>query len=395
MLWFHGLVVAVLLGMVMAGCWDYRELEDRALIVGLGIDELPPARYQGKEMRMYQLIVQVVEPTGQSGGPTQGGMIGRGQGTKGYTNFTIETPSIAEGIDRIITRSDRIPNLAHLQLIGMGEKVAKKGFNELYDFFTRFPQMRRKTEMVVFSGSLPPFFTTQSITEPTPALHIAQLTDSVTETLMIPDTNLGVVSKNIRGKTPYLMLLVALDDKKEIVINRAAVFEGFKMVGTLSRSQLTDLSILHDEIQRGILHFPCYGGKQAALQVLRGKTRLKPDMRGNTPHVTFDIQMETELVEYQCLGAAMDKPENIKRLERSYSAILSRRLQRTMEELVKKYHSDLFRLTTRLKKDPAMYREIRQRPKEFFQRLTFDMRVSLKIRNLGNTLETPSRSLRP
>lgn len=394
MLWFHSLLVMVLLSIVLAGCWDYHELENRAIIVGLGIDELPPVRYRGKEMRMYKLVVQIVEPSGQSDGKAQGRMGGGSQGTKGYTNFIIETPSIAEGIERIVTRSDRIPNLAHLQVIGLGEKVAKKGFNDLYDFFSRFPEMRRHTELIVLSGPVETFFTTPSISEPAPALHIAEMTDTVMKTLMAPDSNLGIVSKRVRSNIPYPMMMAAMDEKKQIVMNKAAVFDGFKMVGTLSRSELQDLSILQDEIERGILHFSCDGGKRAAVQVLSGKCRIKPVMRGNTPHVTFDIELKTELVEYQCLGASLDKPDSIKRAERSYSDALSRRLRRTTEELTRKYHFDLLRLTTRLKNHPAMYREIRQRPKEFFEHMTFDVRVSVQIRNLGNTLKTPSRSLR-
>jgi spore germination protein KC len=390
--WSLAFVVISCISITLAGCWDYRELENRAIVVGLGIDELPPARYQGKEMRMYQLLVQIVEPaSGGSGGQTGGGMGSQGWDQRGYTNFIIETPSIAEGVERIVTRSDRIPNLAHLQIIALGEKVARKGINELYDFFTRFPQMRRHTEIVVLDGPIPPYFITPSVSEPTPALHIAEMVDSIQRTVIMPESNLGTVSKSVRGNMPFILVYGSLDEEKQIVFNKAAVFHDYKMLGILSKKQSREISILHGEIERGILDFPCYGGKKTGTQVLSGRTKVKPGFRNGHPHVTFEVELETEMVEYQCLGASFDKPEQMKRLEKVLSDTMQKRLMDTTKELQTTYKADVFRLTNRLKNHPALYKMIRDRPREFFEQLTVDVRVDLKIRNIGDTLKTPHR----
>jgi Ger(x)C family germination protein len=383
-------MVIICVGLMLAGCWDYRELENRAIIVGLGIDELPPVRNQGAEMRMYQIIVQIVEPANEEGGSNMGASPGStGMHRRGYTNFIIESPSIAECVERIITRSDRMPNLAHLQLIALGENLVKKGIDELYDFFTRFPQMRRHTEIVVFHGSIPEFFSIPSLSEPTPALHIAEMADSVQKTNVMLESNLGEVSRSIRAKRPYLLLHGYLDKQKEIVMNKAVVFEGYKMKGTLTRQQLQELSILHGEIERGLLDMSCDGGKKIGTQVLSGKTKVKPSFRNGKPHITFQVEMDMELVEYQCLGATLDKPEQIRKLENKFAADMQKRLTDTARELQKKYQADVFRLTTRLKNVPEMYKMIKDRPKEFFQQVTMDVQVDFRIQNLGNTLETP------
>lgn len=390
--WGLACVGMILVAFTLGGCWDYRELENRAIIVGLGIDELPPARYKGKEMRMYQLVVQVVEPASEGGGGGQmgGGFGAQGVQQQGYTNFIIETPSIAEGVERIVTRSDRIPNLAHLQVIALGEKVAKKGINELYDFFTRFPQMRRHTEIIVLNGSIPAFFTTPSASEPTPALHIAEMVDSVQRTMIMPESNLGLLSKAVRSKRPFILLHGVLDEKNQIVFNKAVIFDNFKIKGMLSKEQIQELSILHGEIERGVLDFSCYGGKKIGTQVLFGKTDVKPGVRNGKPHVTFRVIIETELVEYQCLGATFDKPEKIRKLEEKLAATTKKRLEDTARQLQAKYKSDVFRLTTRLKNTPEMYDQIKQNPEQFFQQVTMDVQVEFRIRNLGNSVETPT-----
>jgi spore germination protein KC len=73
------------------------------------------------------------------------------------------------------------------------------------------------------------------------------------------------------------------------------------------------------------------------------------------------------------------------------SRMLKEQLLKTVVQLRNKYHADLFRLTTRLKNEPELYNEIRERPKEFFQRMTVSVNVEVKIRHIGNVLRTPGR----
>ncbi|WP_235827863.1 Ger(x)C family spore germination protein [Brevibacillus migulae] len=393
--WVLPMLVIACISLLTAGCWDYQELEDRAIIVGLGIDELPPVRSNGFETRMYQVVVQIVEAAAEDGGDQKGGGFGSSGKQSGYTNFVIETPSIADGIERVVTRSDRLPNMSHLQTIALGEKVARKGINELYDFFARFPQMRRHTEMLVFDGPISQLFATPSVSEPTPALHIAEMIDNVQRTIVMPVSNLGTVSKSVRSQSPFLLVKAAMNENKEILINQVAVFDTFKMIGTLSREQMMDISVLQDEIERGVLHFPCYQGKKTGLQIIAGNCKIKPELREGHPHITFDVELEGEMMEYQCLGASFEKPEQIKRLEQIVSDMLRIRLKRTAEKVRNKYGVDVLRLRTRLKNERDLYKELRQRPSEFFRRLTIDVKADVKIRNIGNNVQTPNRELRP
>lgn len=378
------IVMLLFSSILLAGCWDYRELEKRALVVGLGIDELPPSHFAGKEVRMYQIIVQVVETAGSS---SQAAMQ-KQQQSAGYTNFIIQTPSITEGIQQIITQSERFPLLSHLQLIVLGEKLSKKGIHELFDFFTRFPQMRRHTEIIATTRPLIEYFTAPSTAEPTPSLHIASIADSVQQTLLMPESNLGIISKNIRNNTPFVVLTASLNKKGQIVINQGTVFQNAKKVGILSKSDIQNLSMLYGEIERGLLHFSCSQGK-AALQVLAGNSKIRPAIKNRKPHITFQIELETELTEYQCSDiASFDSPEQIRRMEQLYSNMLEEQLQRTAKKLTKKYKDDIFRLTSRLKNHPEMYEQIREHPEQFFEQWTVDINVNLKIRNIGNVLKT-------
>ncbi|MFD2371509.1 Ger(x)C family spore germination protein [Brevibacillus sp. GCM10020057] len=381
------------MGILLAGCWDYQELENRAIVVGLGIDELPSARLQGKETRMYQFVVQVVEPA-NAASDTQ---LGRGYGSndmkqRGYTNFIIDAPSIADGLGQITTRSDRVTDLAHLQLIALGEKVARKGIDELYDYLTRFPQMRRHTEIFVAKGSVFEFFTVPSVSEPTPALHLAEIVNNVEKTLIKANSNLGAVSKGVREKTTYVTLCAYLDKNKQVVMNKAAVFNDFKMRGVLSKNQIQVISILQGDIHRGLLEFSCSGGKKVVNRMLSGNAKVKPSIRNGKPHVTFQVKMETEMVEYQCMGEAFEKPEQISKLEKKLSGELKKRLMDTVQDLQAKYKADFYLLNTKLKNYPELHKMIREQPKEFFQQLTVDVEVDFKIRNLGNSLDTPQHS---
>ncbi len=388
--WVATVMVIICGSLLLSGCWDYKELENRAIIIGIGIDEIPPATYKGKKMRMYQLLVQVVEPTG-AGGNMGGPQNIQGGGKKAYTNLVIKTPSFAEGIEQIVNRSDRIPHLAHLQLIGVGEKLAKNGINELYDFLTRLPQMRRHTEIIVLDGDISRFFTIPSISQPAPALHMSEMAANVQRTLVMPDSNLGTVSKSVQGKIPFILVKASLNKSDEIIMDHAAVFYNFKMAGSLSSDEMQVLSLLRNEIERGFLTFPCYRGKKAGLQLLSGESKIVPFLKKGIPHFTFQVKLETELMEYQCLGASFSEPNAIRKAEKLYSDMMKKRIITIANMLKNKYKTDLFRLTTRIKNYPELYLWLKNDPKTFFEKMVVDVNVDFKIRTIGSSLRTPER----
>jgi spore germination protein KC len=212
---------------------------------------------------------------------------------------------------------------------------------------------------------------------------------------VMPDSNLGEVSKSVRGKMPFILVKASLDKNKKINMDQAAVFNRLKMVDTLPEDQMQELSLLRNEIERGFLSFPCYGDKKAGLQLLAGRSSFKPAMRNGHPHLTFQVSLETELMEYQCLGASFSEPEQIRKVERLYGDMLKKQLVATANKLKDKFKADVFRLTTRLKNHPDLYHALKRDPKTFMEQMVVDVNVDLKIQTIGSSLKTPDRVSNP
>ncbi len=379
--WLAGWVAVF--SLLLSGCWDYSELEKRAFIIGLGIDEAKTAKHPNKA---YEITLQAIEPSAETtaGNPGTPGA----QSKQGYINFTVTASSISKAIEDIVYQSERLPNLSHLQVLLISEKVAKKGFEDLYDFLARFPQMRRHTEVGITQGAPKEFLTLNSATQPTPAMHIAEVIDANQKTLNMPEGNFGALSKHIREKRPYVLPYLSKKSGTQIKVNQGAVFYTFTMAGTINEEEMRSLAFFQNEIERGNMSFSCDGGKSAVVRILRGKTNLEHGMNNQRPFLHYAMRIEGELIETQCGGQKFSKPEQIKQLEQKFSRQLETILSRSYAKIRDQYHNDFLEITPRLKNTPELYDWIRKEPKSFFDEADIKIDVDLKLRMMGNTVET-------
>ena len=123
---------------LFTGCYNYREINNLAITTAIGID---------KKDEKYLLTIQVVN--------TQKA-VSKTSGSSDETKFIIyetEGESLQEALRRIVLESPRRLYGNHLQLLVIGEEVAKEGISQIFDFFMRNPESRKQFQMVLAYNS--------------------------------------------------------------------------------------------------------------------------------------------------------------------------------------------------------------------------------------------------
>ncbi|WP_231571157.1 Ger(x)C family spore germination protein [Gordoniibacillus kamchatkensis] len=163
------LLVFVLAVPLLSGCWDRQEIEQRAVVLGVGIDvasEQTVNKNEGEvshlrgsfpepETGNIRVTMQIAVPGRIPLGPGVSGSGGGGGGAGGQN-----TVWVVDGFGQTI--NDALNNMqqsvalplfyGHLRVIVISEAVAKKGIQNLNDFLRRNPEIRRMTWMVVSRG---------------------------------------------------------------------------------------------------------------------------------------------------------------------------------------------------------------------------------------------------
>ncbi|MBE6936650.1 MAG: hypothetical protein E7458_09220 [Ruminococcaceae bacterium] len=127
----RGLVCVLLLLQILplSGCWNYSELDDRAIIAGAAID-----RMESGEIRLTVETVAFHE--GQSTGPKSELLSGVGG-------------SVPEAIFHIMNQSQKELYWHHAALLVLGESYAAEGIGDLLDYILKEHEMRLTLTLAV------------------------------------------------------------------------------------------------------------------------------------------------------------------------------------------------------------------------------------------------------
>ncbi|MGG3790070.1 hypothetical protein ABEV41_10955 [Geobacillus thermodenitrificans] len=126
---------------ILGGCWDREEINDIAIVLGIGIDRVKNGN--------IRLTVEIAVPR----------VIGSGQmgGTGGDKEETIIRSgtgvTIADAIAQLQERLPRRLFWGHMKIVIFGEQAAKVGIREHLDFLIRHPQTRTRCNVFVGKGS--------------------------------------------------------------------------------------------------------------------------------------------------------------------------------------------------------------------------------------------------
>ena len=134
-------VCTVLLCTVCAmftGCWDKRELNELAIVLGVAIDK--------SEEGKISLIAQIARNSNKQGGNVGGDAMGD------FSNIAYEGKDVFETLRRMTTVSSRQMYNSHNQLVLFEKEIAEEGMYDYIDFFARDNEFRYTMWLVISEG---------------------------------------------------------------------------------------------------------------------------------------------------------------------------------------------------------------------------------------------------
>lgn len=135
-----GLMVLVLVSMLLlTGCWDRLELNDRAIILGWGMDLLEDGTYMGTANIVLPLAAKQDNGSGSGGNP-------------GYLTESAVGKDILDAGQNIQKKLSRVNFSGHRRNIFIGQKLAEKGLDHLLDEYGRSPTVRPRSNIFIVKG---------------------------------------------------------------------------------------------------------------------------------------------------------------------------------------------------------------------------------------------------
>lgn len=271
---------AVLILLLLCGCWDHKELNRVAFVAGSGLDRDPSGR--------VILTVQVIRPgeIKRAGGVT-GSERGTSDGTaKGaavrVTSSTGKTT--CEAVKNITTQTNRWLSFSHSQIIVIGKNAAQKGVYSLLEYFIRTPQPRPTVLLMIAEGKASDVLRSYDGIEKVDALGFAMAARTSGENAYAPTITLHEFTQRLMSKTAApLAPIVELYEEKGFAEEKTkrgrilgtAVFRGDRLVGKLGLRETQGLLWVLGKVKDGTLTLP-YSGSNISLEIKENKCKLTP-----------------------------------------------------------------------------------------------------------------------
>lgn len=384
--------------MNISGCYDRREIDNLALVVGVGID---PAQAKDK----IKVTVQLIKPQQIAEG---------GGGGKSFWTVTTTGVTIEDAISSFVERAGRELYWAHNMVIIVGEELARRDIDEYLDYFNRDPELRRRSWLVVAKDiEAKEILEAESELEEIPARDIdLSIKNSMANSeassvdlqlfdrrLAIPQVSpiasrIELVEENKLKKEEKMAQKTGKPDpKKKYRITGSAVFKQDKLVGWFGEEKARGLLWVTGEVAGGVINIPAPGVKKdtVSFDTIKSINDITTQLVNGKPVINIKVKTEGSLAETM-VGIDVVKFKYIDILERKLANEVRREIRQAIEQ-AQKWQTDIFGFARTFEiAYPQKWKEIKDRWEEkIFPRLQVNIEVEAKIRRFG-LMKEPTRA---
>ncbi|MED4784063.1 Ger(x)C family spore germination protein [Brevibacillus choshinensis] len=370
-------IAFMLLPFLLSGCWDRVEIQDRLFVMAVAIDKNKGEK--GKRS-YYEFTAQFTEARALSGRVTS-------PHVSPVWNATSTGPSIFECIRLMATRVARVPYYEHLQVIIIGEELAKEGLNHPLDLFLRDHESRRKIKLVIVQGSAKEALYVKPKLIPVSGQYISRLTEQGrAKTARLPHTtSIGQFSSNFHGGTNSVLPRITTHPH-ELKMAGGAIMKGEKLVGWLTDQEVKSLRWINGTFSAGdevLLQNP-EGGPPGftTLEVKAVRSTVHTAIKNGKPVFTVMIRGESNLAE----DGMQDKPtiEKLKKKEEQVNKTVQAKTEALIKKMQSNIQTDIFGFGEELRRHQYAYWKTHEKNWEhIFKEAEVHVNVETFIRRIG------------
>lgn len=316
------IVYAVILSILLTGCWDVIDPEKLGLVTLMGIDSSDG-----------QIKVVIHEMTQQKISSDSGmGTDGGGSQIKLHESTA---PTISEAIDKISASNFRRTYFGHLSAVIVSEELASTvGLDTIIDYFERNPEIRHTMWILIAKkGQFNRIFNISTNIEPgvdtgkiiTGLIRNRPTLFSITNTL-----NDFLTLFWETGSEPYTsgihLIEIPADkenqdggtktgemNKYDLLIESTAVFKKDKLIGWLDNEESMGLQWAEGRAKEGELIVK-FNNRDVALMVVRSSSSIKPSITDGKMMIDIHVNVMSDVTESQ-INVDYELEETVNRLQ--------------------------------------------------------------------------------
>jgi spore germination protein KC len=315
-------VCMILLVLLLTGCFDATEIGDYSYVSMLGIDE--------GVTDALRLTFHIPQFSLSGSGTDSGGGGGDEKEKNDNEVITMDAPSLLSGVAILNNSVPKIINFMHMKAIIISEKTAEDGsVGEIVGGLMKYRQIRGITNIIICKG------TAQEFIKSMKPYHGGLITETIEELItrsektgFIPDFTFRDMYNRIKSATTQFLGIYAAVNKgenlkdeepgsagykipgdhlagetpykggPEVELFGSAVFDGDKMVGTLTGFETQMVRLVLGNLDRAVftIQDPLEPKLYIPIEVKEfEKPKINVELSGQKPKISVNISLEGDI----------------------------------------------------------------------------------------------------
>ena len=359
----------------LSGCWDYRGLNDMAIVIGIAVDKDPISGNYQLSFEVADLSVSIKDK----------GLSGKLIESEGKTVF-----------DAIRNAKKRVNNKLYFgqtQIVVFSEAIARsEDFSGIIDWFLRDGEMRGTINVLISQEqSARDIIKAKGIGLGIISAEIEKIvenddiyTSSISHVEFYQVFN--ILSAEGKSLTLPVIHNVFNNGETNIEVNGTAVFKGKKLIGYISSDESKYFLFAIDEIQGGIMTLSSKGDghDDISLEISKNTTKRSFEFVDGKIKILIHTDTTVYLGEAIAHNDALDE-KAIAALEDTAETTLENNISHVIQKVQLQYDSDIFGFGNMIyKKDFRLWNQLKDTWAEQFKVLEVEVQSDVHIVNTGS-----------
>lgn len=334
---YRTVVMLLICTSFISGCWDRKEINDIAFVIGIAID---------KEKDNYRSSLQIALP-GQSGAT---GSEGGGGGTSGDKSWFILS-NTAKTFHRTSLEGQKALSrriyYAHRRTLLIGEDLAREGVAPMLDLMTRYPLNRFSALPVVTRGEAYKVMDTDAPIEKFPSEMVRELCFLNMRNPRSLKTFIDSILSE--GVDPFLPIASVADTvpknwkdtKTNIKMDGLAIFKKDKLVGMIDKAPADALILAMGEANAPEVMVEAPRGEgDIFIKLNENNSSLHPSVKNDKVKVNIQLYAKGVIVDNES-NYGDRREEEILKLNDAIHKKIKSDIEEGIRLVQQKYHADI------------------------------------------------------
>ncbi len=371
------LLVIFIITSLFSGCWNYKEIDDLAIVAGMAVD-------MDEDTGDYIVTVELVN--------AQGGGKGQAQGSLSPEIYDAQGKTIFEAVRNIILKVGKRLYWSHAKVGIISENIAREGVVGVIDWIERDAEVRTSIRLLISKEKTAgEIFYSFFPMESTVSFQLDKILKNTDVLRKAPDRDVwGFINDlSSEGVSAILPAVYLVGQRKNKVpqVYGTAIFKRDKLVGYLNGGESQLLSFIKDEVKSGIISIENVVGTKddVSLEIFGNSTKIETDYEKGKLAIKIGMDVNVSIAEIKGSIDVIDLEKQSK-LKSQAERYMEKEINTLINKVQEDYQSDIFGFGSEVKKEiPQLWKKIESNWDEEFANLDCEIKVEIEIKASATT----------